>query len=57
MPVEIRELEVRVQVGSRTDSEPSAPDASPPASETQRAEWLADCIEQVFSILESKKER
>lgn len=57
MPVEIRELEVRVQVGSRTDSESSAPDASPPASEAQRAEWLADCIEQVFSILESKKER
>ena len=56
MPVEIKELQVRVTVndppegGGRTQGQP-APNAS------EKEAIINECIEQVMEILNSKKER
>lgn len=57
MPVEIRELQIRVQVQGSVP----APDAPRPVNgaedEDRRREWMAEWMDQVFDIIESKKER
>jgi len=62
MPIEIKELHIRVNV-----TPPSSGQAAPVAGGTpgrtarlsgrERQEIIAECIEQVMKILESKKER
>ncbi len=57
MPVEIRELQIRVQVqGSQGAGEPAS---SAPTSRNgeEKTDWIAECLDQVFDIMESKKER
>jgi hypothetical protein len=60
MPIEIKELHIRVTV----NSEPSEPasgaafgGAKTEAAETDKAALVAECVEQVLQILQNKQER
>ena len=62
MPIEIKELHIRVNVtppAQHQESSVTAPSpgrtGNPGAGEKQ--EIIAECVEQVMKILESKKER
>jgi hypothetical protein len=56
MPVEIRELHIRVAVDARPA--PAAPIANSASGEgTDRDSIVAECVEQVLQIVQSKKER
>lgn len=59
MPIEIRELQIRVTV-NQPEGQPQAPqaaarDAGPGGSEKELI--INQCIEQVLEILNNKKER
>ena len=58
MPVEIRELHIRVAVNSEPAKQP-APAKSAPAggSGADKDAIVAECVEQVLRIMQSKKER
>lgn len=57
MPIQIRELNIRVNVrGDGDDSEASAAQGDN-SSEIDREELMADIIEQILEILDKRKER
>jgi hypothetical protein len=58
MPVEIRELHIRVAVNS--DSTKPAPSESPPSRRDAAADKdaiVTECVEQVLHIIQAKRER
>ena len=58
MPIEIRELHIRVAVGSEAKPQGAAP--REPAAEGAAADKdtiIAECVEQVVRIIEARKER
>ena len=55
MPVEIRELHIRVAVNADT-AKPPAPSKSDGGAADQDA-IVAECVEQVLRIIQAKKER
>lgn len=61
MPIEIRELHIRVTVNAPAAGENSAqPVAQSPAAEGGSADkdaLVAECVEQVLHILQEKQER
>lgn len=65
MPIQIRELHIKVAVNEPTETSGSAPvrTTPPPSaaqgqmSEDQRDEIIAECVEQVINILREKSER
>ena len=58
MPIEIKEIIIRATIGDGGSSNPSQ-GAAPGAEGTASGgpELLQECIEQVFQIIEDKKER
>lgn len=61
MPIEIKELHIRVTVNSSPDA-PQAPTGSarPPPANGQTTDTdaiIAECVEQVLDILQRKAER
>lgn len=59
MPVEIRELQVRVTVNGPTNQPENGPAAAAPQAGTQNdpKALIDQCIEQVLDMLHNKKER
>jgi len=62
MPIEIKELHIRVNVtppssGQTGPAAGATPGRTERLSGRERQEMIAECIEQVMKILESKKER
>lgn len=62
MPVEIKELHIRVAVSSKPPETHAASGgiANPGATAGQtvaRDELVAECVEQVFALLQARKER
>lgn len=62
MPIEIRELHIRVAVNAEetggSTARPRPSDAAPPeAAEEKKEALLAECVEQVMQILDNKNER
>lgn len=56
MPIEIRELQIRVTVDQPQGSEPAQ--ATTPAKAAEEKEALIrQCVDEVFRILNEKKER
>jgi len=58
MPIEIRELHIKVSVTQSDNS--AASSGNKPAENSQaapREDLIAECVEQIMKILESKKER
>ncbi|PIF34347.1 hypothetical protein CLU81_4986 [Flavobacterium sp. 9] len=53
MPIEIKELHIKINVNENSNS--SAKPAS--SSSTNKKDNVADCVEQVMKIIERKKER
>ncbi len=56
MPIEIRELNIRVSVNQQ-QQETDAPDAASTGNIAGKDEIIAECIEQVMEILHKQKER
>lgn len=52
MPIEIKELHIKINV-----SENSSSGAKPASSSNTEKDTVADCVEQVMKIIERKKER
>jgi hypothetical protein len=63
MPVEIRELHIRVTVNAGGEEKKPAGKLSGPsaaqgaAGETARESMIAECVEKVMEILQNKSER
>ena len=61
MPVEIRELHIRLTVqadtGKHSPAGPGQPNGAGPGGATEKDSLIAECVEQVLEILQSKKER
>jgi hypothetical protein len=59
MPVEIRELHIRVAVDPEAGKPASAPQGAPAegGEHADRDAIIAECVEQVVQIIQSKKER
>jgi hypothetical protein len=61
MPVEIRELHIRVTVQSDAGKQPPARQGQPgnaaPIGQADKDVLIAECVEQVLEIMQSKKER
>ncbi len=62
MPIEIKELHIRVAVntpsGGPPPAGPKAASSAPGASESEAKEALvAECVEQVLNILRNRNER
>jgi hypothetical protein len=62
MPIEIKELHIRVNVTPPALAQESSVSAPSPgrtgiAGAREKQEIIAECVEQVMKILESKKER
>lgn len=65
MPIQIRELHIKVAVNEPAETSGSAPVRSTPPpgstqrplSEDQRDEIIAECVEQVMNILREKSEK
>lgn len=55
MPVEIKELHIRVNVNPPTGGQ--ATPAAPAPSATNQDTLIAECVEQVLNILKQKGER
>ncbi len=58
MPVEIKELHIRVTVNA-SEGKPSERPSGPPqkSSDGDRQAIIAECVEQVLQILQNKSER
>lgn len=52
MPIEIKELHIKINVNENSNST-----AKPPSSSAAEKDNVADCVEQVMKIIERKKER
>lgn len=62
MPIEIKELHIRVNVTPPASMQESSGTSQTPArtgkpGAREKQEIIAECVEQVMKILESKKER
>jgi hypothetical protein len=58
MPIEIRELNIKVSVNQNQQEEDSAPSAGSPAGAMpDKDELIAECVEQVMELLKLKTER
>lgn len=58
MPIEIKELHIRVSVNTPTDGKPAgAPGPDPGTEAAARQALVADCVEQVLQVLRDQKER
>jgi hypothetical protein len=58
MPIEIRELHIRVSVSTPTGGPPAgAPSPAPAAEEGNRQTLIAECVEQVLQVLRDRTER
>ena len=61
MPIEIRELNIRIHVNQNQPEQGAPPPAAPVASGNQaipeKDELIAECIEQVMELLKFKQER
>lgn len=58
MPIEIRELHIRVSVNAPAGSRPAgAPGAAPGAQDEAHEALVAECVEQVLEILREGRER
>jgi hypothetical protein len=61
MPIEIKELHIRVEVSAPPTGQPANGAATTPYAQTSGAsnkdEIIAECVEQVLHILQSKAER
>ena len=59
MPIEIRELHIRVTVTSEGGEKSAAKgnDAAGAKEPLDKAALIAECVEQVMEILQQKKER
>lgn len=58
MPIEIKELHIRVSVSAPAGNKPAgAPGAAPGAEGQARQTLVAECVEQVLEILRDQKER
>ena len=60
MPIEIKELHIRVSVNAPQGEPPAGGQAAaPPAGgqETDKEAIVAECVEQVLEILQNKAER
>jgi hypothetical protein len=56
MPVEIRELHIRVAVNADT-AKPPVPAKSADGGAADKDAIVAECVEQVLRIIQAKKER
>ena len=58
MPIEIRELHIRVSVSPPTGHPPAgAPSPALGAEGDRRQALVAECVEQVLQVLDDRKER
>lgn len=59
MPIEIRELHIRVAVSPEAGAQPAAPPSGAPAEGggADKDALVAECVEQVVQILQAKRER
>ena len=58
MPIEIKELHIRVTVTPPTGGPPAgAPGAAPGAAGDARKALVSECVEQVLQVLHDRKER
>jgi hypothetical protein len=58
MPIEIRELHIRVSVSPPAGGPPAgAPSLAPAAEGDGRQALVAECVEQVLQVLRDRKER
>lgn len=61
MPIEIKELHIRVAVNTAQDGQSSDTQAASSSSgangDTDKEAIVAECVEQVLRILQSKQER
>ena len=58
MPIEIKELHIRVSVNTPAGSKPAgAPGPEPGAEADSRQAIVADCVEQVLQVLRDQRER
>jgi len=57
MPIEIRELNIRVSVSAQQPQETAAPAGNAAGNAAGKAEIIAECIEQVLEILHKQQER
>jgi hypothetical protein len=58
MPIEIKELHIRVSVNAPAGSKPAAaPGPAPGADADARQALVADCVEQVLQVLRDQRER
>ena len=58
MPIEIRELHIRVSVNAPAGSRPAgAPGPAAGAGDAARETLIAECVEQVLEILRDGRER
>lgn len=55
MPIEIRELHIRVSVSPPSDGPPAG--APTPEAGEGRTALVAECVEQVLQVLRDRKER
>jgi Family of unknown function (DUF5908) len=58
LPIEIKELHIRVSVTTPAPSKPAgAPGPDPGAEGDARQALVADCVEQVLQVLRDQRER
>jgi hypothetical protein len=58
MPIEIRELNIRISVSQNQPEQESAPSsAQSPVSFPDKEELIAECVEQVMELIRLKNER
>ena len=59
MPIEIRELHIRVAVNAEGESKERAapPEAPPDQGGADKDAIVAECVEQVVQILQARRER
>jgi hypothetical protein len=58
VPIEIKELHIRVSVNAPTDGKPAGvPGAAPGAAGDAQDALVAECVDQVLQVLRDKRER
>lgn len=58
MPIEIRELTIRVSVSqNQTEQEGGSPSAAAAAGPVDREDLIAECVERVMELLRLRNER
>ena len=58
MPIEIRELNIKVSVSQNQEEQGSAPPSGSPGNAVpDKDELISECVEQVMELLKLKNER